>query len=441
VGTEITLEVARLALDWSKNSRGADHGMLFQEKDRQRTHSDQINYDHFRENDEDPGPMEMAFCRPLREVVPRIELLGFTLDQVRREYERTAETSREQSLAIADEEDEPAPNLMSFAEFCAFATAYAVQTLDDTFVSSVNAGGEAQVKGRFGDTSVTQRLPHFSPYNSHGYSERSYFGSLIGILHPYSVLQVLAQNPANLDTPVMWQYGPLVHAGWADESEFSSNARRDQTFLVATEGSSDAHILKRALSLLRPEIADFFRFIDVSDRHPFPGTGNLLKFAEGLAKIDVHNQTLFVFDNDAEGFEAYQKVLRFDLPINMRAMLLPELEEFRAFPAQGPQGVANADINRCAAAIECYLDLQRDNLPPPRVIWTNYKKELEAYQGALEYKELYMKSFMEQTAATISTGSYNVDKLRQVLDALVLECSSIATERPESKFANRQLER
>ena len=73
MGTEITLEVGGLTLDWCKNSRGLDHGMLFQAKDRKRIHSDQVNYDYFREHDEDPGPMEMAFCRPLKEVVPRIE--------------------------------------------------------------------------------------------------------------------------------------------------------------------------------------------------------------------------------------------------------------------------------------------------------------------------------------------------------------------------------
>lgn len=65
LGTEITLEVNGLTLDWSKNSRGNDHGMLFQPKDRKRIRSDQIDYDYFKENDEDPAPMEMGFCRPL----------------------------------------------------------------------------------------------------------------------------------------------------------------------------------------------------------------------------------------------------------------------------------------------------------------------------------------------------------------------------------------
>ncbi|MGC2224356.1 MAG: HEPN/Toprim-associated domain-containing protein, partial [Methylocella sp.] len=184
------------------------------------------------------------------------------------------------------------------------------------------------------------------------YSECSYFGGLIGILHPYSVLRILGENAKNREADVVWQYGPLVQSGWATEAEFTPGARRTQTFLVATEGSSDARILKHAFAILHPEIADFFRFIDVSERHPFPGTGNLLKFAEGLAKIDVQNQVVFLLDNDAEGFDAYQRVQNLSLPSNMRAIMLPDLEAFRAFPARGPEGVSGADINRRAAAIE-----------------------------------------------------------------------------------------
>ena len=70
MGTEIKLAVGGVTLDWSKNDRGTDHGMLFQEKDRKRTRSDQINYDYFNENNEDPGPMEMSFCRPLSTTLP-----------------------------------------------------------------------------------------------------------------------------------------------------------------------------------------------------------------------------------------------------------------------------------------------------------------------------------------------------------------------------------
>ena len=417
MGTEITLEVGGLTVDWSKNGRGTDHGVLFQAKDRKRMRSEQIDYNWHTENNEDPGPMEMGFIRPLREVLPRIELLGFTLDRVRGEYDGCVRAWSESQDQADDNEQERLPALMTFAEFSALATSYPVQSLNDTYTDN-----ESQAKGRFNDEALQQRIPHHWDHDLSGYSERSYFGRLIGILSPYSLLRMLAQNPANLDTDVVWQYGPLVEAGWANQNEFEPEARRIQTFLIATEGSSDAHILKHGISLLNPEISDFFRFIDVSERHPFPGTGNLVKFAEGLAKIDVQNQIVFLFDNDAEGFDAYSRVLRLNLPPNMRAIILPELEQFRAFPAVGPDGITSANINRRAAAIECYLDLLPGDVTQARVIWTNFKKELGVYQGALEHKENYTKKFLRQTAESIFSGSYDLSKLRILLDSLFAEC-------------------
>jgi hypothetical protein len=236
----------------------------------------------------------------------------------------------------------------------------------------------------------------------------------------------LAEIEANKDAPVVWQYGPLVQAGWATERKFVPDARRTETFLIATEGSSDVHILKHALALLRPGISDFFRFIDVRESHPFSGTGNLVKFAEGLAKIDVHNQVLFVFDNDAEGVDAHQRLSTLTLPVNMRGITLPELEEFRSFPAQGPEGLHHSDINRRAAAIECYLDLDVGDYPPAKVRWTNHKKSLDTYQGALESKDAYSKEFLKQTAGTLAGGPYDVHKIETVLDSLVAECVAIA---------------
>ena len=132
---------------------------------------------------------------------------------------------------------------------------------------------------------------------------------------------------------------------------------------------------------------DFLSIVVVSESHPFSGTGNLVKFAEGLAKIDVHNQVVFVFDNDAEGLDAQQRLSLFTLPPNLRGMLLPQLDVFRTFHAQGPEGVHNSDINRRAAAIECYLDLKVGGHLEAKVVWTNYKKTLGIYQGSLENKE------------------------------------------------------
>ena len=432
LGTEITLDVGGLSLTYAKNNRGIDHGSLFQERDRKPVKSDQLNYEHYEREREDPTSAEMAFERPLKELVPRLELLGFNLERVIGEYEHTAEIWKDERQSFSDEDPASLSDLMSFSEFCRFATEHPLSNLDGTFVSGFDEESEVTLRGRFAEHAVSNRIPNFRPYDIQAYSERSYFGELVNILHPYSVMRLLAEENTNDDASVVWQYGPQVESGWATEGEFVSDARRRETFLIVTEGSSDVHILKRALELLRPGVADFFRFIDVSESHPFSGTGNLVKFARGLVTIDVQNQIIFLFDNDAEGLDAHTRLLKLCLPSNMRGVMLPELEVFRAFPAQGPEGIRDSNINRKAAALECYLDLDAGDYPPAKVLWTNYKESLGIYHGALEYKETYGKKFLRQTAEAITGGSYDTSKIEVVLDMLLSECTAMALDQWKS---------
>lgn len=425
MGTEITLDCAGVSVTYSKNHRGIDHGSLFQEKDREAVKSNQLDYDWFEENEEDPTPSEMAFTRSLKNIAPRLELLGFNLELVRRKYDLVAKAWLEEMRSLQEDDDEAIPELMSFSEFREFVCSFPLASLDSTFIFDLDEESERKILGRFIGMQF-ERIPRYRSYDIDFYSERSFFTALVDILDPYSLLRLFAEVEANKDASVDWQYGPLVQAGWATENEFVPNARRTETFLIATEGSSDVHILKHALELLRPEVADFFRFIDVSESHPFSGTGNLVKFAEGLAKIDVQNQVLFVFDNDAEGLDAHKRLSALKLPVNMRGVMLPELDEFCKFPAQGPEGLRDSDINRRAAAIECYLDLKVGDYPSAKVRWSNYKKCLDTYQGALEYKDSYSKEFFKQTATTLAENAYDVRKIEAVLELLISECTAIA---------------
>lgn len=84
MGTEITLDVAGVSVTYNKNHRGFDHGSILQEQDRKAIKSDQLDYDWYKEEGEDPSSSEMAFTRQLKHVVPRLELLGFNLKRVGR---------------------------------------------------------------------------------------------------------------------------------------------------------------------------------------------------------------------------------------------------------------------------------------------------------------------------------------------------------------------
>lgn len=437
MGTLISLDVDGMSVDWSKNMRGADHGVLFQACDRTRARSDQIDYDYFQADDPELAEMEAAFVRSLGDILPRLELMGYSLDSVESAYDRAAEGDRALRTAIDEPVDLPDQS-MPFAEFLEFVKAHPIGDLDDTYPSG-STWARKQVIGRFADDLATRGIPYY-PAEGDQYSERNHFASLLSFLPPYAILRVLAENPANLDARVVWQYGPLVRAGWAEPAEFEPGAGRTQTFLVATEGSSDAAILERALSLLRPNIADLFRFVDMDDGYPFTGTGNLRNFAAGLAAIDVHNHVLFLLDNDAEGVDACARIQRMRLPANMRATCLPELADFEAVPCRGPDGVRPSDINRRAAAIECYLDLAAPGQPAAEVRWMNFKRQSGVYQGALRKKECYARVFHKQSAKSLTDGTYDTRKLSMVLDHIFSVCCDIAVQMnpwdrsPESLF-------
>ena len=149
--------------------------------------------------------------------------------------------------------------------------------------------------------------------------------------------------------------------------------------------------------------------------------------AKGLLRIDIQNKVLFLLDNDAEGIDAYRKLQKLKMPNNMRSMLLPNLDELTSFPTRGPEGVTMGDINGRAAAVECYLDLNVPNYPPAQVTWSNYKKEIDAWHGALDHKEVYQKHFILQTEEAIRSGSYNASKLLKLLDALIKEAIKLIT--------------
>ncbi len=77
MGTEITLDVGGMTIDYRKNGMGNDHGSLFQECDRKF-----IPSEHYRRSDYKKKEWlaiqesEIGFTRKLSDVVPRLEMLG-----------------------------------------------------------------------------------------------------------------------------------------------------------------------------------------------------------------------------------------------------------------------------------------------------------------------------------------------------------------------------
>lgn len=427
MGTSIELCIGNVSLSYSKNFMGVDYGFLFQEGDLFRRRTDSIDYDYYEEHPteiEDIDEAEELFARTLSRILPRLEILGFTLEAARAEYQAVVAEAVE--MASYSELEESKTEYLTFEEYCNLACRYPLGDLESVYIEYETPDRDMLSQGRFAaDIDVFMRIPMTD--NSDLYwSETSFLSARLCILSAESMLQVFALNAANADVEVTWEFGPIVHAGWVQREAFKPGARQKQKILIATEGASDARIIRRSLDILRPDVADFFNFVDVDERHHFWGTGNLVKFAEGLLRIDVLNQVLFVFDNDAEGADAFCKLEKLKLPANMRAMLLPDLEEFRGFATRGPEGVSVSDINGRAAAIECYLDLRLDQYPAHQVTWSNFKKDIDAWHGVLDFKESYSKHFYDQPDDLLRNGSYDVSKLLKLINAMIQQAGLVS---------------
>ena len=416
MGTMISLALGRLEVDWGKNNFFSDHGALFQDKDIKPVASYYANEDW---PDGDPiVEMNEGLSKPLGEVRDRLELLGYTIKSVEHHYEKLHQFHE------IDERPIPFSQLME-----------ALAKVDVNRVSG-NYGTDYE-PGEFVRKEILERLSLTTEAHYYHDSElRPDHWEIDLLLENFGAngaLRLLAENNDNHKLEVSWDFTPLIESGWATREQFQAGALPHQQFLIVTEGSSDAKIIERAFQLFRPHISDFFRFIDMEEGYPFSGTGNLHRFAQGLVSIGIQNNTLIVYDNDAEGVAKMRATMSLSLPSNFRVIKLPSLEAFETFNTLGPSGTSSEDINGKAASIECYLDLEAAGLPEPVVRWTSFNRELGVYQGELEHKTQFMKKFLSLRSAT---ESYNREKIEAVLDAIFTECVSIAEHKQISSLAS-----
>jgi hypothetical protein len=234
----------------------------------------------------------------------------------------------------------------------------------------------------------------------------------------------LAENQNNLQHPVIWRYHDVVEGGYVEETAIFEGLEPDAQILMVTEGSSDSGILKKALSCRFPEVEDFFLFVDMKDNYPFTGTGNLLRFVQGLSAIQHRRKTLVVLDNDTAGNEVACRLNEQRIPKNFVVCVLPDLEECNQFNTVGPSGQNRENVNGKACAIEMFLDLAfgMPNSTAPVVRWTSFNSKQQQYQGELEDKEQFTRAFLQ---SGWRSPDYDWSKLTLLWEHLFEKCCAL----------------
>jgi hypothetical protein len=173
MGSIISLGVGRLEIDWGKNNHFINHSRLFFRDDVK----PEIYY--YADNVQETQP---AFSRTLRKVLPRLELLGYSLPNCRRLYVEVAD-------AVPDYYPDPEINFDMLSRVLASVDVNRIGMAEDD--SEDYDLGEYAAKVVLSDPEFTKTEADLASLTRHD-------GTFFENLDPYIILRLLCENPANL---------------------------------------------------------------------------------------------------------------------------------------------------------------------------------------------------------------------------------------------------
>ena len=202
----------------------------------------------------------------------------------------------------------------------------------------------------------------------------------------------------------------LITGGYYDSADdvvadaedlLSADFALSRRVVVLTEGATDKWILERSLRLLRPDLYDFFTFMDFEGARVAGGAGALASMVKAFVASGILNRVVAVFDNDTAGAGAMRGLEATVLPPNIAVLRLPELSLAQAYPTLGPSGDVTMNVNGLAASLELYLGrdvLSVDGQLLP-VQWKGFDEKLKKYQGEVTGKAGIHERFRVKLAA------------------------------------------
>ena len=440
MGTYTDLSVDGYELVTSKSAVISAVMTLFREYDHkiiQRIISnDIIPYEY---ESEDNLEEVVIYSTTVKHACQRLDVMGFTLERSKREYERIRTEELAQLLANAEAASKESVD-SDFSEYYTGEIESLERLTFENYVSSFKNILHFRYKKYELESTQLSILDKTSQYIlDEQQDEWFHFGFFCHDVR-FFLRMALSLMPAEAE--VVQDISGLVSGGWytptqpvCDEAihalveRYPENAPR----IILTEGSSDADILSKALSVLFPHMSGYFTFFDFHGSKAGGGASQLVSVVKAFAAAGIANRVIAVLDNDTAGREALRALKDVVLPENIAIIHYPMREWMKRYPTLGPSGNVLLDVNGTAASIELYLGrdvLNQDNQLCP-VQWAGYSQSLKSYQGELLDKIGIVERWRGKASRCLADASQVIDADWADIRAIWL---SIFTAFPDTSF-------
>lgn len=326
-------------------------------------------------------------------VAQRLDIMGFTLDRVRREFERLRLREIEE---LADNQHDFVVKERRLLEGLSF----------DIYAKNLHKIMELKLRPyRYGGRKE-KHLSKFSRYILE-HDDSDYGPGLGFFANDFRSLIRLTCDLVDPNSPVELDLTDVVEGGYYDRDEtICTNAVNELTsaypwnskIILLAEGRSDAEIIKEALVLLYPHLADYYSIFDFDLSRPQGGAGQLVGTIKAFVAAGISNRVIALLDNDTAAREARRTLDRVSIPPNFAVLHYPALESLRKYPTQGPTGRTLFDVNSLAGSIELYLgdDVLSQNGERAPVQWRGFSEAMGTYQGEVMHKAEIQSAFWEK---------------------------------------------
>ena len=429
MGSFCDLTLSGYEIDQSKSYISTFWSCFFNEDDKR---SRSVRYDFYYTKpitDSDEVPT-FEYAASVETMKLRLEIMGYTLDKVKRKYaeglanalKNRQEYNAEVLTAVGDNDEKHLKTLMN-GGFYHWLTLIKY-IFDNKITNYSNDLDEHEDIYRF-----------ILEYND--VDENLYLGyPNIGI--GYFLRAALeAVEPCS---ELILDITSVVTSGYYEEDEpvCSRTAQMHldstlpfQKIIILTEGSSDSKILSKALKLLYPKVESYFSFLDFDTYKEEGGSAMLEKTVKSFAAAGISNKIIALFDYDAAGVAATERLKKRNFPSNFRVMNLPAIDLADNYPTIGPQGIINENVNGRACSIEMYLGIDiltdADNQLAP-VKWRNIEPQINTYQGEISRKADLQKKYLKKVGIANKNGSLQSEHdwtgLRQVFQKIFVIAAS-----------------